>query len=84
MAGTVTRLHELPKGETAVIRRVGCERAIARRLMEMGLLPGTSVEVTRVAPMGDPIQLRLRDYALSIRRAEAAAVEIELMVEAAE
>jgi len=45
--------------------------------MEMGLLPGTRVTVTRIAPMGDPIQLRVRDYALSIRKADAASVEVE-------
>lgn len=84
MATTATRLDKLSTGEVAVIRRVGCERSVARRLMEMGLLPGTRVEVTRVAPMGDPLQLRVRDYALSIRRAEAASVEIEPLAEAAE
>ena len=70
-------LRELPVGATALIRRVGCARATARRLMEMGLLPGTRVEVRRVAPLGDPIELRLRGYALCIRRAEAAAIEVD-------
>jgi Fe2+ transport system protein FeoA len=45
--------------------------------MEMGLLPGTPVAVTRVAPLGDPLELRLRGYALSIRRHEAMGIEIE-------
>jgi ferrous iron transport protein A len=55
---------------------VHCERAVARRLMEMGLLPGTRVSVTRIGPFGDPIELRVRGYALSIRRHEAAAIEV--------
>jgi len=70
-------LDAVPPGTSAVVRRVGCARPIARRLMEMGLLPGTRVTVTRIAPMGDPIQLRVRDYALSIRKADAASVEVE-------
>lgn len=70
-------LSDVPLGASALIRRVGCARATARRLMEMGLLPGTRVEVRRVAPLGDPIELRLRGYALCIRRAEAADIEVE-------
>jgi Fe2+ transport system protein FeoA len=45
--------------------------------MEMGLLPGTPVTVTRFAPLGDPLQLRLRGYALSIRRSDAIEIEID-------
>jgi len=44
--------------------------------MEMGLIPGTEVRVVRVAPLGDPIELRVRDYALSVRRAEAARIAV--------
>lgn len=44
--------------------------------MEMGLLPGTSVRVVRVAPLGDPIELRVRNYSLSVRRAEAARIAV--------
>jgi len=46
--------------------------------MEMGLLPGTPVSVARIAPLGDPLELRLRGYALSIRRLEAMGIEIEI------
>ena len=59
-----------------MVRRVACARPIARRLLEMGLLPGTVIEVVRVAPLGDPIELSLRGYALSIRRAEAMAIDV--------
>lgn len=69
-------LGALPVGASALVRHVGCARPVARRLMEMGLLPGTRVTVTRIAPLGDPIELRLRDYSLSIRHAEAASVEV--------
>jgi Fe2+ transport system protein FeoA len=69
-------LGRLPVGSTAIVKRVACARPVARRLMEMGLLPGTSVTIVRVAPLGDPLELRLRNYALSIRRSEALAVEV--------
>ncbi len=72
--GTTATLDELPVGAGGTVVEVRCERAIARRLMEMGLLPGTRVAVVRVAPLGDPIQLRLRSYSLSIRRHEAAGI----------
>lgn len=67
----------LPVGMSAVVRRVQCDRPVARRLLEMGLVPGTPVTLTRVAPLGDPLELRVRDYALSIRRAEALGIEVE-------
>jgi ferrous iron transport protein A len=67
----------LPLGVEAVIRRVGSARPIARRLLELGLVPGTRISITRVAPLGDPLELRLRNYSLSIRRAEAAVIEVD-------
>jgi ferrous iron transport protein A len=70
------RLGELGVGASAIVRRVGGVRHVARRLMEMGLLPGTPVAVARRAPLGDPLELRLRGYALSIRRCDALGVEV--------
>ncbi|MDP1572108.1 MAG: FeoA family protein [Vicinamibacterales bacterium] len=70
-------LATLAVGESAVVRRVSGRRAIARRLLEMGLVPGTRVTVRRIAPLGDPLELRVRNYALSIRRAEAAGIDVE-------
>lgn len=75
-----TRLAEVADGSTAVVRRLALPRATARRLLEMGLLPGTRVRVVRRAPLGDPIELRLRNYSLSIRREEAALIEVERAV----
>jgi ferrous iron transport protein A len=74
-AATVT-LGDLRVGERATVLRLSIERPVARRLMELGLLPGTSVDVVRVAPLGDPIEIALRGYRLSIRRSEAARVEV--------
>jgi Fe2+ transport system protein FeoA len=70
-------LAALPLRTPGIVRRVRSDRAIARRLMELGLVPGTPVMITRVAPLGDPLELRLRNYALSIRRTEALTIEVE-------
>jgi ferrous iron transport protein A len=64
-------------GGTAVVSRVHGERAVVRRLLEIGLVPGTTVTLRRVAPMGDPLELKVRDFALSIRRSEALGIDVE-------
>lgn len=70
-------LAALPVGGNAVVSRVRGERAVVRRLLEIGLVPGTKVTLRRVAPMGDPIELKLRNFALSIRRSEALGIDVE-------
>lgn len=70
-------LASLPLGRSAIVRGVHATRAVARRLMELGLVPGTPVRLTRVAPLGDPLELHVRNYALSIRRTEALSIEID-------
>lgn len=77
MGSAVRTLDLLPLGTAAIVRGVRSPRAVARRLLELGLVPGTRVIITRVAPLGDPIVLRLRNYSLSIRRAEAAGIEVD-------
>jgi ferrous iron transport protein A len=78
MMNTPTRrLSDVPVGGSAVVRAMTGERFVTRRLMEMGLTPGIEVRVLRRAPMGDPIELRLRRYSLSIRRSDAATIEVE-------
>lgn len=71
-----TRLSEISVGQSATVVRLGNSRVVALRLLELGLLPGTEVRVLRRAPMGDPIELRLRDYSLSIRQEEARQIEV--------
>ncbi len=70
-------LAALPVGGTAIVSRVHGERAVVRRLLEIGLVPGTKVTLRRVAPMGDPIELKVRNFTLSIRRSEALGIDIE-------
>ena len=69
-------LSELDLSEVADIEHVGGERAFRRRLMELGLVPGTRVELKAVAPLGDPLTLELRSSKLSIRKREAAQVQV--------
>ena len=71
-------LADLRPGEAGEVVSLDCGRRMSRRLMEMGLLPGTRVRVVRIAPLGDPLELRLRDYSLSVRRNEAARIAIRL------
>jgi len=70
-------LNELKVGETAKIARLDGEGAVKRRMMDMGLTKGTEVTVRKVAPLGDPIELTVRGYELSIRKDEAAKVEVQ-------
>ena len=66
-----TNLSVLPRGRAARVVAVGGSDAVARRLMEMGVVPGAPVRVVKCAPLGDPIQVRVRGYDLALRRAEA-------------
>ena len=69
-------LNELEVGKTAKVVRLNGEGAVKRRIMDMGLTKGTEVTVRKVAPLGDPIEITVRGYELSIRKDEAAAIEV--------
>ena len=70
-------LNELPVGKAAVITKVGGAGALRCRLLDMGLSPKTKIVITKVAPMGDPIELRLRGYTLTIRIEDAKNIEVK-------
>ena len=70
-------LADLKPGERGRVAAVGGENDAARRLMDLGLIRGTTVEVVRTAPLGDPIEVRLRGFMLSLRRAEADHLTVE-------
>jgi ferrous iron transport protein A len=70
-------LAEVPIGGRATVRGVAGARGFRRRLLEMGLVPGTEVRVVTVAPLGDPLQIAVRGGQWSLRRAEAAQIEVE-------
>ena len=71
-------LDKLPLGQDAVITAVGGEGALRCRLLDMGLIPKTTVRVEKVAPLGDPIELRVRGYALSLHKEDARNIEVEV------
>lgn len=63
-------------GETVVVKRLHGEGAIKRRIMDMGITKGVEIFVRKVAPLGDPVEINLRGYELSLRKADAEMVEI--------
>lgn len=71
-------LDQLAIGQEATILTVGGEGALRRRLLDMGLTPKTKVMIRKVAPLGDPIELRLRGYLLTIRKEDAQRIEVSL------
>lgn len=70
-------LAEIPLGSAAKVTRVDGPRAFRRRLLEMGLVPGTDVRVVTIAPLGDPLRIEVRGGQWSIRRSEAAQIAVE-------
>lgn len=70
-------LDTLPIGRDAVIIKVGGQGALRCRFLDMGIIPKTLIRVVKTAPMGDPIEIRLRDYALTIRKEDAKQIEVE-------
>ncbi len=70
-------LDKLKIGESAVITAVGGEGPLRCRLLDMGLIPKTQVTLVKVAPMGDPIEIHVRGYELTLRAEDAAKIEIE-------
>lgn len=70
-------LRQIGVGEAAVVRKLHGDGAVKRRIMDMGITKGTTVQVRKVAPLGDPIELTVRGYELSIRKADAEMIEVE-------
>ena len=70
-------LKDVKIGETAVIEKLHGEGALKRRIMDMGLTKGTQVFVRKVAPLGDPMELTVRGYELSVRKADAELIEVK-------
>jgi len=70
-------LREVPVGSTVKVVKLHGEGAVKRRIMDMGITRSTQVYVRKVAPLGDPIDVTVRNYELSIRKADAEMIEIE-------
>lgn len=70
-------LKEAAIGKTVTVKKLTGEGAVKRRIMDMGITKGTAVTVRKVAPLGDPIEITVRGYELSLRRADAEMIEVE-------
>lgn len=71
-----TTINDLLVGQSAIVSQINCTGAMKRRLIDMGITPGVKVNLHKVAPLGDPVELKLRGYTLSIRRSEAMNINI--------
>ena len=70
-------LKEVRIGETVKVFRINGEGAVKRRIMDMGITRGVEIYVRKVAPLGDPVEITVRGYELSIRKADAAMIDVE-------
>lgn len=70
-------LKETQIGETVTVKKIGGEGALKRRIMDMGITKGVQIYVRKVAPLGDPIEITVRGYELSLRKGDAQMIEVE-------
>ncbi|HIX16520.1 MAG TPA: ferrous iron transport protein A [Candidatus Hungatella pullicola] len=70
-------LRETPCGSTVTVKKLNGEGAVKRRIMDMGITKGVSVYVRKVAPLGDPVEVTVRGYELSLRKQDAELIEVE-------
>lgn len=70
-------LKDVKIGKTAKVKKINCEGAIKRRIMDMGIIRGTEIFIRKVAPLGDPIEITVRGYELSLRKEDAENIQIE-------
>jgi ferrous iron transport protein A len=70
-------LKDIKIGETVRVTKVGGEGALKRRIMDMGITKGVSIKVMKVAPLGDPIEITVRGYELTLRKADCEKIEVE-------
>ncbi len=70
-------LNDLKPGEEGIVASIGEKGPIRRRIMDMGVTPGASIKVVKVAPLGDPIEVTIRGYELSLRKDEAKQIQMK-------
>ena len=70
-------LNQVKVGETVKVTKIAGEGPIKRRIMDMGITKGVEIYVRMVAPLGDPVEITVRNYELSVRKADAAIIEVE-------
>jgi Fe2+ transport system protein FeoA len=72
-------MGDLRPGQKARVLSIGTQGAMRQRILDMGITPNVAVELIKVAPLGDPLELSLRGYQLSLRKSDAALIEVELL-----
>lgn len=78
IGGTILMtLKDLKPGQEGVVASIGEKGSVRRRIMEMGVTPGVSIKVVKVAPLGDPIEVNIRGYELSLRKEEASQIQMK-------
>lgn len=70
-------LKDVKVGETATVARLHGEGPVKRRIMDMGITKGSEIHIRKVAPLGDPVEITVRGYELSLRKADAACVDVD-------
>lgn len=73
----MTSLREVPCGQTATVIKICGEGALKRRIMDMGITKGVEIFVRKVAPLGDPVEVKVRGYELSLRKTDAEMIEVK-------
>jgi Fe2+ transport system protein FeoA len=73
----VKALSQLVPGERGVVAKVAGKGAVCRRLLDMGIVPGTAVKVEKFAPLGDPMEIKVKGFNLSLRKSEAETIQVE-------
>lgn len=70
-------LKDVKIGQTVKVKKIGGEGAVKRRIMDMGITKGAGIFIRKVAPLGDPVEITVRGYELSLRKADAEMIEVE-------
>ena len=70
-------LNQVKVGDTVKVTKIAGEGPVKRRIMDMGITKGVEIYVRKVAPLGDPVEITVRNYELSVRKADAAIIEVE-------
>jgi len=70
-------IRDMKIGETTIVKKIYGDGAVKRRIMDMGITKGVQVYLRKVAPLGDPIEIKVRNYELSIRKSDAQMIEVE-------
>lgn len=78
MGGSMHTLKDAKIGETVRVKKLHGEGAVRRRIMDMGITKGTEVFIRKLAPLGDPVEINVRGYELSLRKEDAANIEVEI------